>query len=966
MEKFIKRKEFDEIKNYVSDENIANGDLNCKVIFISGEGGMGKSRLLLELKKSLLKENEDVGQEEKPSYFFFPTIDFDSRKYYSIEDVDDLILDNLPHDSLYDKLEKELHEFIEKKINPETIEAKREELKESFKKIYNRKFSTKTKVLIFDTVEKLDFYEGEGEKIDLKLQREILSDLIDKIPILQNSYMILSGRPKVVGYLKDEFSKNKISSKLISIGPFDESSSLEYIESKQEEHQQTIGRKTIIKLCALSYGKPLLLDLAVDWYVKELDMKWLNSFKIKTDETVNTENEKNGAIVDIEKNINEIKAYKSEITESIRNDFEEILVSKIKELETPIDDALIALAHVYPVDAEVLHILFPEPDSINLEELKQLTTIKVLPDGSLKLHDEIHRLINKYVYPAIGDEIERRKLYSQKIIDYYKNKYLNLLKEYEKEIVEDINVTKKLINNLFEYLKKYIVHLIYSDTNKFFKKLNDIKNILTTINFGKFKVFDLLSGFDKLPKEFSINENIDYKIVTTEIYKHYEDYERIALILDSKIENRANDLQKIEIKLLKSDAFVKQGDYAKSITELETAKEINKTIDKKIKKKAINEIKIDKELGWNYRLKGDYENALKYYENVRNRIEELTQMQWAENEDLAIEYGWNLNNMAFVLSNSNPTRKTSIEVANLAIDHWKKASFEKGEAAGYSTGGIVNYRIDNFDKAREHFDLALEIFKDLQLDDSIKTIYSWRGALYQDLNEKEFADKAMKELLRALGLHDEYDVKDFQKDEKKFKSIVPMSYNRLGRVFMTKRDWEKAEICLNNALKSAKALPDYIYWLGTIGRLAYLAASYTNSNWTLDKLEKEYEEFIKKIKAENIEPEKNSLGITQMAFAQLQLKISRNQDQKINDEVFGKIISWLKEAIPHITEYGSYGRSDIKSRLAHFQKELRSCETEIIVKIGNNLWDKFKNEKKIEYQYAKEIVANWKNWKTDE
>ena len=44
--------------------------------------------------------------------------------------------------------------------------------------------------------------------------------------------------------------------------------------------------------------------------------------------------------------------------------------------------------------------------------------IKTLPDGSIKLHDEMRRMINLHVWPEVDPDNDRRKHESKSFIEY--------------------------------------------------------------------------------------------------------------------------------------------------------------------------------------------------------------------------------------------------------------------------------------------------------------------------------------------------------------------------------------------------------------------------------------------------------------------------------------------------------------------------------------------------------------------
>jgi tetratricopeptide (TPR) repeat protein len=712
----------------------------------------------------------------------------------------------------------------------------------------------------------------------------------------------------------------------VELGGFSHEESQTYIAEKQQFLKVTIKQEWSDKLIVLSEGKPIFLDLAIEWFAQEADIDWLMKLNI-TDE----------------------------ITYETKQGFEGKIISKIRELKYPIDWVVFVLAHIYPLDKEGFEILFAEDEEIKykFEDVEKMVFTKSLPGGEIKLHDEVQRIVSEHIIDTIDNQLLRRQYYSQKIIHHLQNRLKHKENEFEKKLAafkekgeNDIDLKLEIAERetvLNELTNQLIIHSFFANPSEGKHKLHNRIQELTSGRWTKQEVDTLLQGLGGFLKANPLSNDIDFVLDLTRLQLYAEKSQELE-----EFKDKASNEQKIEIYLLESNDLVRRGENSDSILLLQQAEQLNNEIDNNY-----NKIRLDIELGWNYRLIGDLKAAKDRYEKaIQSIIREKGKDDWEQHRDLAIHYGWTQNNLAFVLSDANATRREAVHYARSAIYHWSKINHVLGLGAGHSVLGITFYRIDKPEQALEEFEKALKIFEELGLFQWICQVYSWRGAIYQDRNGPGDLKKAREELDLALDLA-----------SKHYKQIIPMTLNRLGRVYMSLQKWDLALKHMLESLKQAKLLPDYVYWLGSIGRLGYVIAEYPKSNIDLEFLWREFNEFRSITKEKGISPEKNSLGITQLALARLELRLL---SKHYTSKKFDLVMNLLRESIPLITEHGSYARTDIESRLTHFEKEFPNINSDIIQNIGDGLYDFIVNKTKTEYGSSYYIVlekiSDWKNY----
>ena len=240
--------------------------------------------------------------------------------------------------------------LMDKVSNPHSI---------SYKEIANEiNKKPKKKLLLFDTLEKLS-------------DPRIKSGLFDMFSELNSSVFVFAGRPIKENDKKRKFEYEDFLRKARAIDPkleiitlkeFDQKSALEYIFEKAKLRRVFISNNDKKKLAKLSGGVPILLDLATDYLANNIQIPNL-------------------------------------ITKS--SNFEMHLVEQVNKLRTPLDLAILILSVVNPLDAvSFAKILDIDNSEAFFEKLKNLSFVKVLPDGQVILHDKMEDLIIKHIWKS--------------------------------------------------------------------------------------------------------------------------------------------------------------------------------------------------------------------------------------------------------------------------------------------------------------------------------------------------------------------------------------------------------------------------------------------------------------------------------------------------------------------------------------------------------------------------------------
>ncbi len=876
--KFIGRtKELARIDKIIADQNA-----NCEIVCIYGDGGIGKTRLSNEIYRLY---------QGRSGFFVADIIDFDDQSFHVTEGIQLRLVEKIGtnHFEIFISRLQDYRKMHLANVSAQTLTREKQQLQQGFVGEFNEFTKNYHVILIMDTTDALP---------DINFLIEFISD---QILNLTNTSLILSGRnAKAISHALE---MNYQGIYPIKLTPFSPAENELYLKEKRKIMRTTnrlLGENFEKNLLSLTKGHPILIDMAMEWHIRNIPMTWLTD----TEEIV----------LD--------KLTPGERTKKFQ-EFEAQLVKSIIQLRTPIDQLILVLSYVYPLDEQMVNEFFrPSPKNrLNLfQEVKTFTFVKSLPDGRITLHDEMRRMVDKYVWPEIDIEKKgRQREYSEKAIKH--------LKKYIKKLTDQIETIKS--SDLLGFIERETVEQRIWNTNSLL-----LKHTLVTSNEEGIRLFTEL--FDKAweTSRYSIAETLllqmhkeegDYQIARRKIdLLLYSRQYQVAINLATEIIEQKNIAPKqiIDTLIQRGNAEIRLGNVKKGLLDFQTA---TKTSEENGLKSHL--IQAKNALGWAHRLLGDLDEAKKHYLKAKSLCQEIGMMGEV--------YGWILNNLTFVLSDQN--RDAARIIGKQAVQHWESIDNKIGLGAGYLVLGIMYYRRDELDESISAFGNAINIFKPFGHFERLGEIYSWRGALYQDqeANDPEAINKAETDLRESLKLG--------------ANNIRAMTLNRLARVYMSRKQWNEAEAHMVEALKKAREIPDYVYWLGSIARLISIASEKREYS-RLEEFERRLENCLNEIPS----ADQNSLGMAYLGLARLAL----GQGKTV------KVIAYLTKGIPLVTDYGSYARADIQSRLAHVEKDFINIESATVHSIAKNLIATFgeKELDDIKYSVVTNIMYRWQTW----
>lgn len=700
---------------------------------IVGEGGVGKTTLLNEIPTKLKGEH---------NFLFSRVIDFAQIRFFSQRWVMDSIAEADPtgfrkYRDLASVVQSP-HPLSMSTDIPSKI-SKEFETEKAFVDCASTIAKERQRLIILiDTLE----YVRETPKL-----YNFLLSLLSRIPYLT---LITAGRP-----VNNEFESFKAyftdyQKDVINLSGFSDEEAMEYFEKSVNGSQ--IGSEMRQKLALLTDRKPLKLALSIEWIRRGMslpDLTQLSSIELKKM---------------IDENYEEY--------EELVRDFEYELVQGFRNLQDPLSDIVLKMAHIYRrFNAELLRRLTKIHDiDKTKKQLFELPFFKVIDNDNFVLHDDVQRLIEEHIWQYIDPEGSIRKELSEIAVKYYDDLLKNSdakLKEVEgkspfsNEIEYEIRIFKvermfyslsvnliegfKEFNSLFDEFKNYHREELSALAVKFVKEYSRglsplVLGFLNTYNQGWLFVQH---------QEYSIAQQIIEKgLINIENL-----LSKIEVIdeLDKVIETRLGDIYN-----LLGFCHRLQGNHLEAIENYEKAiKYLRENLSSKIlgqqelsqQKRTISQIaETMNNLANVYRMMGSLEKARQLC-----HIGLLIRKKWGESRDIGNSY-YVLGKISW----ENGGTAEAIGYFDMATREYTKAKLVINQAWVDRYLGYVRYRIGLLEEALPFIDRARAVFEEQYRQAELaETLNDLARISAERYSENDVPEEAIETANEALKIADQ-------------------------------------------------------------------------------------------------------------------------------------------------------------------------------------------------------------------
>ncbi len=906
-----------------------------RVIFISGEGGIGKTRLLNEMGERF------IGVEDIPLKIL-SIVDFDDDRYKIPQNIGASVAQQLDPDTFNPYLEalRQLRWAEEKSAEQGSAFLTRRILAidRTFAECFNI-MSKKQRIVL-----RMDTFDAMQDTMQVPYLFEMAFNL-------QNVLILAAGRD--ADQLYEKYGQELgTDATLLQLSPFLSDDSLSYLKQKQEILKITLAPTWMDKLFVLAGGLPVLIDLAIEWAQNHRSLPWMDELLLSELEDL----QQKTLTGDIEA---------KQRLEDLQEKFKQEVVMPLADLTSNLDHLKLILAKVYPLDtegvAEMLNISQDETTQL-FEQIKTSVAIKTLPDKRIKLHDEVQRLINTYVWPHLDPNQEWEVRDSKRAINYLARRSdalldeVRQLKQQEQELIDALdpslmleifskrrNYEQELWSLRVERLRRQLAIGVQSGYELFQQEFELARVEGSSINYRQ----GLLTVIEPYAELDSQTGDI-YDQLLLEDQKHTIQY---ILAREATFEGAYNQAAKIYQRLLArvtpdSEEYIAirngQANQLIRAGKLQEALRINEQVLKIAEQLGSEEWKVKGvlEVGWTHRLMGHLGQAQKYYNDALRLA-----FEYDDEERIALIY----NSLAYV--HALQQQDKALNKIEMAIQLWRKLAQVRAEnyirlGQCYNTAGEIHIELAYPEKALSFFELSLNIFNREDIIDWKSKARSGRGFARWQMAQtallkgdrpsvEEYLKDALQDLEWALEHSTEID--------------GPITLNRLGEIHFLLKDYQPAEKNWKQGMSEARQVGDARSELRSLSNLARLTFYHTIeqfSDW--QSFEHHYRRDYRRRYQTHFE---HLVGLFYVCLGNLALK---GKDVE-------SAIRLYERGLPILAQTGSYSPFNLTGQLNFIQQEvLPVISPQYISELGETL-------KKMWIDGAHDVIAlsyfrDWINW----
>jgi tetratricopeptide (TPR) repeat protein len=728
-----------------------------KIICIQALGGIGKSRLLQEVYQTYAGRAGGGN-----ALLVADIIDFDDPAFYISLNLARKIAQTLDERTFapYFQAFLDWRKMELAGVSSEGLARARLTVDQAFQACFNALASEKRILLLLDTTDRLEETDAWDYVLSLGLQ-------------LKNAVLLIAGRNTKEIYKSFEAQSDGL--KLIELEPLQLPAAESYVEKKQELLHIRLDEELADKISLLARGKPILIDLAIEWLARNPPPDWLT--EISLDELGRSGKE-----------------------EAKMQEFERQLVGHIADARYADDWLILAMAQIYPLGegmaAEILNISQRDADEL-IEKAQARAFIKALPDGRITLHDEVRRMINLYVWPGIDPQQDRRRWYSSLAKGYLQRQVEEIEDEIQRldelcdvEGQEDLEAFMKresLERRMWLLEGSRLHHALFCDVDEglgIFKDVFDRASLTHQVQIHKTLLNEVKPYADALSPEQR------YQVAIREaqhLFDTNQYYAAKEILLKMLSRNGISPLQTVETLLLLGNTEIRLGEQLAGVSRFKDANASVERIEDQTER-LIKHAQVKNALGWGYRLLEKLDDAAKQYEAALDFAARV------KDRNLTASILNNLGYVYFLRGQKDKGQtlcKQALEVAT---------SSNSRQLSGWvnSTLGEIYLETGKYAGAIRHYESALKIFNEIfnkegqaivHMEISHAKRHRASTEARSDVERDILLEEALEHASLSVQLCEQYNMH----------INLPLTYYELGRVLLDLERFDEAESYLEKS-----------------------------------------------------------------------------------------------------------------------------------------------------------------------
>lgn len=761
-----------------------------RLVCIHGSGGVGKTRLM-----------QEVGKRFAAPDFEFPLricdiIDFDNVYFHMPQSVGRDIAHQLGQDNFWPYLDALQDERLagERGTPTKYITRMFLEVNRAFVDSFNEVSAQRRVVLRFDTTDALTGAQAFEYMLQIALE-------------LRNVLLLFAGQDADVLYnaLRQEMGDDAT---LLPLRPFDAPVGRKYLLEKQKGIPFDLGPEWMEKLLILSGGYPILIDMAFDWAMRNIPISWMQDIALSelqglADSTTEDDQKK---------------------LAQLRELFRRELVAPVKRVESDADRLMLVLAKINPLDVEgtAMLLAIDRDDAHKLFDHAQTwTIIKVLPDRRIKLHDEVQRMINDYVWPEIDPEGSRERRDRERAIAYLTKRTSRLsekmksLKQEEQRARDagDLAEALRLFGNLMaeerqlwtlraERLRHMFQINVQQGYQWFLADYHEQMRISGSLQYREILISQVQPHMGQLAEE----QRLEFQRIRA---RHLTDDGGYRLAAEAYQELLAEIPKKspeyTEALVGQGNLLLRTGNIPTALDDFREALQLSEELSdiEWVAKSLLA-------LGYAHHLSGELDKAAQHYQDAYSQAIEIGDR---ERQALA------LNSVAHVFA-IQKRKQEALGAVRQAIALWKELLMESEEhrfrlGQSYNTAGEIYIELDQPRESLPYFELAWNIFDRIagveeqelgQADEWKSRARSGRGFARWLMGDLENAQRDLEWAERHATAGD-----------------TPVILHRLSHVYWDLSEKEKAEAGWQESIERARQVGDMFTEFNSLTDLARIA-----------------------------------------------------------------------------------------------------------------------------------------------